>query len=297
MGKTSWHPAFWGAMQLELKEYRDVLEFTSEYQLTSEPLRIDVLIIKKLKDVVIDKNIARIFRTYNIFEYKSPSDSLTVESYYKAHGYKLLYASQEKIDIDELSVTLVTSQHPYQLLKYLSNRHKITSSQTGIYLVEHDLGPKQIVVSKELAQDENLWLYYLNKKLTTTRLRYILTEATKYEQDTALKTYLDTLFDANINTFQEVIMSKKVDQCLKDLGLVDKWRAEGKAEGKAEGEAEGEAKGKAEMIIRILSRRLESPPKSLQKKILSIHDRTQLDELADFALTCVSLDEFATALR
>ncbi|MDR2757307.1 MAG: hypothetical protein LBC20_16535, partial [Planctomycetaceae bacterium] len=79
MSKTSWHPAFWGAMQLELKEYRDVLEFTSEYQLTSEPLRIDVLIIKKLKDVVIDKNIARIFRTYNIFEYKSPSDSLTVE--------------------------------------------------------------------------------------------------------------------------------------------------------------------------------------------------------------------------
>jgi hypothetical protein len=41
---------------------------------------------------------------------------------------------------------------------------------------------------------------------------------------------------------------------------------------------------------------LETPSESLQKKINSIRDIAKLDELADFALTCVSLDEFATAL-
>ncbi|MDR0608644.1 MAG: Rpn family recombination-promoting nuclease/putative transposase [Planctomycetaceae bacterium] len=69
------------------------------------------------------------------------------------------------------------------------------------------------------------------------------------------------------------------------------------ADSRADGETKGIAKGKAEIIIRILSRRLKSPSKSLQKKINSIQNIAKLDELADFALTCVSLDEFATALK
>jgi hypothetical protein len=61
--------------------------------------------------------------------------------------------------------------------------------------------------------------------------------------------------------------------------------------------AEGKAEGKAEMIIHILTCRLKMPSKSLQKKIYSIKNSAKLDELADFALTCVSLDEFTTALK
>jgi hypothetical protein len=58
-----------------------------------------------------------------------------------------------------------------------------------------------------------------------------------------------------------------------------------------------EARGEAKMIIHILTHRLKTPSKSLQKKIYSIQNTTKLEELADFALTCVSLDEFATALK
>jgi hypothetical protein len=301
MAKTLWHPAFCGAMQLELNEYRSVLDFEEEYQLTKGSLRIDVLIIKKRKNIVIEKNIARIFRRYNILEYKSPSDFLNISSYYKALGYKLFYVSRKNIDIDNLSVTMVTSQHPYKLLRELSNRHNITSNQNGIYIVNHEFGPTQIIVSSELAEDENLWLTHLKKELTAARLQHLLIEAAQYSNDPALDAYLDVITEVNVKTFQEVIMGKKVDQCLKELGYVDKWRAEGIAEGKAEGIAEGKAEGiaegKAELIIRILSRRLESPPKSLQKKICSIQNIAQLDELADFALTCVSLNEFATALK
>jgi hypothetical protein len=42
--KIHWHPAFFQAIQLELADYRDILEFKYEYQLTSEPLRVDTLI-------------------------------------------------------------------------------------------------------------------------------------------------------------------------------------------------------------------------------------------------------------
>jgi hypothetical protein len=52
---------------VSLESYRNILEFKAEYQLSAEPLRIDVLIIKKLKDVAIEKNIGVIFRTDNIY--------------------------------------------------------------------------------------------------------------------------------------------------------------------------------------------------------------------------------------
>ena len=76
-GKLKWHPAFLEAIQQELFDYRDSLVFKYEYQLVSEPLRIDLLIIKKPKEIYIDKNIARIFRTDNLLEYKSPDDYLS----------------------------------------------------------------------------------------------------------------------------------------------------------------------------------------------------------------------------
>ncbi|KAA8675346.1 hypothetical protein LN736_03360 [Clostridium sp. WLY-B-L2] len=60
--KVKWHPAFAAAVQLELKEYRKYLEFITEYQLTDEPLRIDVLVVKKLREIRIDKSLGRIFK-------------------------------------------------------------------------------------------------------------------------------------------------------------------------------------------------------------------------------------------
>jgi predicted transposase YdaD len=79
--------------------------------------------------------------------------------------------------------------------------------------------------------------------------------------------------------------------------LIAKHEAKGRLEGRAKGRVEGKVKGKAEIIIRILSRRLESPSKPLLKKIKSVQNTIKLDELADFALTCLSLDDFSTALE
>jgi hypothetical protein len=68
---------------MELLPYADVLDFDIEHPLTREPLRVDVIIIKKKKNVVIDKNIAVIFRGRNIVEYKSPEDSLTIADFHQ----------------------------------------------------------------------------------------------------------------------------------------------------------------------------------------------------------------------
>ena len=69
-----WHPAFFADIQIELEAERENLIFENEHQLGTKPMEIDALVIKKKSDIPINKNIGRIFRKYNIIEYKSPTD-------------------------------------------------------------------------------------------------------------------------------------------------------------------------------------------------------------------------------
>lgn len=60
-----WHPGFYGAAEIELVSNKGELEFQREYNLSKEPLRMDLLIIKKRKDVPIENEIGHIFKRYN----------------------------------------------------------------------------------------------------------------------------------------------------------------------------------------------------------------------------------------
>lgn len=68
-----------------MKEYEEYLEFYEEYHLakSKESLRMDILVIQKLADLHISKRIGENFQRYNIVEYKSPNDNLSVDDYYK----------------------------------------------------------------------------------------------------------------------------------------------------------------------------------------------------------------------
>ncbi|MEZ3478607.1 MAG: hypothetical protein K1W08_08400 [Lachnospiraceae bacterium] len=48
--RTQWHPAFCSTMELELIENRNDLTYDPEYYLSREPLRIDLLIIRKSRE-------------------------------------------------------------------------------------------------------------------------------------------------------------------------------------------------------------------------------------------------------
>ena len=69
--KIQWHPAFYAAAELELKENIEELDLISEYHLSKEPIRIDLLIIKEENaDKVMKNEIGHIMRKYNVLEYK-----------------------------------------------------------------------------------------------------------------------------------------------------------------------------------------------------------------------------------
>jgi len=67
----------------------------------------------------IDKNIGRIFKTHNIFEFKSETDSLAIQDYNKVVAYALLYSSFTSASVVDITVSFAVTIHPRELLKYL----------------------------------------------------------------------------------------------------------------------------------------------------------------------------------
>ena len=91
--KIQWHPGFYGAAELEFRANSDNLTFIQEYSLSKEPLRADLLVIRKEPNAQIVNEIGKIFKGHNIIEYKSPDDGLTIDDFYKAAAYACLYKS------------------------------------------------------------------------------------------------------------------------------------------------------------------------------------------------------------
>jgi hypothetical protein len=233
----AWHPAFVQAFQLELEQYRDILEFIPEFQLTSEPLRIDLAVIKKLKDVPIEKNIAAIFRSENLVEYKSPDDHVSIADFYKVYGYACLYASQNTVSITEITITFVESRKPLKLLKHLREvrNYRVKKENAGIYLIEGDIVPIQIIDSRELSGEENLWLKGLGKDLEIGSAIAILEAGREKARGIPLGAYMQVILNANAGVFMEVGKMRNgsltFDDVVVELGLTAKWKAEGLEEG------------------------------------------------------------------
>ena len=115
-----WHPANYAGLQIELAAEKEFLIFEDEHQLGTKPKAIDILIIKKVQEHKIKKNIGRIFRKHNIIEYKSPDDYLSIDDFYKVYGYACFYKadtpSVNSIPIHELTITFISRQYPLSLI-------------------------------------------------------------------------------------------------------------------------------------------------------------------------------------
>ena len=205
-----WHPAFYADLQIEFREEKEKLKFEREYLLSSKPMAIDVLIIKKKDAEPIHKNIGKIFRKYNIIEYKSPSDSLSVDDFYKVYGYTNFYKADtgkvNEIPIQELTITLVSKRYPRELIRHLKEvRHyTIDNPEEGIYYVIGDILPIQILVTNRLSPEKNLWLYSLTdtlKDLSVTRK--LLEDYKKNKEDQLYQAVMEIIVKANENRLKE----------------------------------------------------------------------------------------------
>jgi hypothetical protein len=169
--KIQWHPAMYAALEYEFREDIEDLEMIPEYNLSKEPIRIDILIVKtKEKDEKLKNEIGHIMRKYNVIEYKSPDDGMSIDDFYKTLGYACLYKGYGKtvdqIPADEITVTMLRAAYPREMFAALEKEgYKIEEKYKGIYYVTNNLPfPVQVIVTSVLGKENHSCLRILTNK-------------------------------------------------------------------------------------------------------------------------------------
>ena len=205
--KIQWHPGFVAAINLELSENRDDLIYEKEYNLNTKPLEIDLLVIKKDRDVRITNEIGRIFQGHNILDF------------YKAGAYASLYkAYGETLDerkAEDITVSLVREARPNGLFRYLKEHGMRTSNPyPGIYYVlDGVLFSTQVIVTGELDGESHGWLKSLSARLKKQEMEALLKRAHslsgKLERELA-----DAVLEVSVKANRGIVEELKGDEAM-----------------------------------------------------------------------------------
>ena len=206
-----WHPAFYAGLQIEFAAERDKLIFENEHHLGTKPKQIDVLIIKKDDNTSINKNLGRIFRKHNIIEYKSPSDKLNIDDFYTVYAYACLYKSDtnsvNNISVEDITITFVCSHYPRKLINHWKKvrNYNVKFVEKGIYYVEGDFFPIQLLFTHELTNEQNLWLHNLTNRIhDSDTISTLLSEYEKHQHENYYQSVMNIITVANMEKFEEV---------------------------------------------------------------------------------------------
>lgn len=215
--KVQWHLGFASAIDLELAQNRSDLTYQREYSLNKQALEVDLLVIKKDNETPIDNEIGKLFRKYNIVEYKSPEDHLSIDTFYKAGAYASLYksygATVNERDADEITVSIVREIAPVKLFQYFKERKiHYTNPYRGIYYVtDQVLFPTQIIVTKKLNPAEHIWLTALSAGLEKQQLKQLLEKIEAF--DSKLDRELaDSVLEVTVNANWQIVEELRGDE-------------------------------------------------------------------------------------
>ena len=179
-----WHPGFYGAAELEFISNKGDLEFQREFNLSKEPIRMDLLIIKKLSNIRTKNEIGHIFRKFNVVEYKSNDDALSIDDYYKTVGYACLYKglgeTVDQIPANELTISIFRESYPREMFEAMKNLGlEIKERYPGIYYIsgKQALFDTQVVVTKQLNRETRRTLRVLSKHVKEEDVRAFVEEA------------------------------------------------------------------------------------------------------------------------
>ena len=247
MDKIKWHPAFYAAAELELHEDVEVLELIPEYNLSKEPIRIDLLILKNRSER-LKNEIGHIMRTYNVIEYKSPKDDLNIDDFYKTISYAGLYKGYGKtvneIPSDEITVSLFREGVPKKLFETLKQEgYSIEEKYKGIYYVTGKvMFPVQIVVTSQLDKRLHSSLRVLSENAERDDVeRFLLESKNRASQGekNSINAVLLVSSDANPQVYEKIRkdtdMSHVLEELMKDV--IDERVAQGIAQGIEQGRA------------------------------------------------------------
>ena len=292
MEKLQWHPAFYAGLQIELKEDSDNLIFENEHQLGTKPKQIDALVIKKQKDIPVKKNIGRIFRRHNIIEYKSPTDYLSIDDYYKGYAYAMFYKSDtqkvDEIPINDITLTFVSTKYPQKFVNHLKTQwdYKFEEMYVGVYYIqkESDILPIQLIVTSKLKWEDNLWLRSLTNKLDNrSQIQKIVNEYHDNKSNKLYGSVMDIIVKANHKEFEEAKgdMCKALEELMADVieERVAEATKEADARGMERGIEQGMEQGELINSIKVFKKCLKRGDSKQEAMDFAEIDQVLADEL------------------
>ena len=237
-----WHPAFYAVLQIELQDESKHLEFENEHMLGTKPKQIDVLVIKNKANFRIKKNIGQIFRKYNIIEYKNPRDYLSIDDFYKSYAYACLFkqegSTHDPIDIRDITLTFVSRCFPVKLINHWKKVRgfQIVKQEEGIFYILGDIMPMQLLITRMLTKEENLWLRGLDEGINDRRLIENLSwEYEKNQKNQLYQSAMNLIIRSNKNEFKEA--KNNMCEAIRELFKTEIEEAVGEAVTRATGKA------------------------------------------------------------
>ncbi len=273
VAKNAWHPGFVAAAGIELKDERNLI-LIPEKNLSKEPIRID-LFIQGDGEEKVRNEIGHLFKRYNVIEYKSPEDGLSVDDFFKTLGYACLFKGLgETVDEypeDEITISIFRDTYPRELFVYLERSGRIVEEKfDGIYYVTGNvLFPAQIIVTSRLDK-KHTSLRILSENASEEDVRSFIEQArkmTKPGDRNNIDAVLQVSATANRKLYEKIRGDSEMCEALREL-MKDEIEAE-----KLESEKKGAFENAILMIKNLMRNTGISAEQAMENLGISVADR------------------------
>ena len=224
--RIQWHQGFQGGLEFRLRKYKAILEYHHEHPLSKKPIVVDTLVIEKKEGIVIDEDVASIFLSHNIVEYKNPRDALSIDEYYNLLAYMCRYkattGTTNAIKADHVTGTLIKDGKPAKAFKEIERLGGTVKAQfPGIYYIVGLVHmPTQVIVQSELEKDSNAVLRIISDHAREEDVRNFI-EQTRSLSDADDKRNADAVYDvsmrANSGLYEKLWRDPEMCTAFKEL--------------------------------------------------------------------------------
>ena len=205
-----------------------------------------------------------LFKKNNVLEYKSPLDSLSIDDFYKAQGYALLYKglgrTVDEIPLEELTVSLFRHAYPRALFAKLERQGlSIEEVHPGVYHLSGAISvPTQVVVTSRLPRGEYEALHLLAEDANKEDLLRLL-ELTEEYPEPGMIEYVRAVLNVSIAINEELFREIKEAGIMTDAinRIFRKEMEEREAKGWEKGHKAGNTEGRDERSLEVATDMLQ----------------------------------------
>jgi hypothetical protein len=163
-----WHKTFEYILEELLPQ--EIFDIISEIEVGRLPLRIDFLVVKKIKEEKADlPEFFDFFNDYNytVIEYKSPDDYFNFDDYLKLKAYSILYKIKSKVkEFDTIIRLGVFNNTSSDFFTLMAQHGYVTNLKAeGLYYVAHSPENSYLINIEDIEKkDKALLLNFLSKQ-------------------------------------------------------------------------------------------------------------------------------------